>query len=224
MPDSQLTEKIHQALARRRLLSAEHYVDSGYSSAELLVTARQQFGIALVTPVLLDRSPQVSARAGHDRTAFAIDWPGRRVTCPQGHTSSSWSPCRQRGQDAIMVMFPVTACTPCPVRSACTSSKRGRRHLTLHPQPLQQALDTARAEQTSRDWLDNYKLRAGVEGTVRQAIAVTGLRRARYRGLAKVHLEHVYSLSRSTSSAWTPGRLVERSSPRPDPHQPPRPP
>ena len=28
---------------------------------------------------------------------------------------------------------------------------------------------------------------------MRQAIAVTGTRRSRYRGLAKTHLEHVYS-------------------------------
>ena len=30
-----------------------------------------------------------------------------------------------------------------------------------------------------------------VEGTIRQATAVTGLRRTRYRGLAKTHVQHV---------------------------------
>jgi hypothetical protein len=40
-----------------------------------------------------------------------------------------------------------------------------------------------------------YALRAGVgvEGTIRQGVAVTGMRRARYRGLPKTRLEHVYS-------------------------------
>lgn len=36
-------------------------------------------------------------------------------------------------------------------------------------------------------------MQVGVEGTLRQLVAVTGVRRPRYRGLAKVHLEHVFS-------------------------------
>jgi hypothetical protein len=74
VPDSQMTAVIHQALARRGLLPAEHYLDSGYPSAELLVATRQEFGITLVTPVLLDHSPQARAAGGYDRTAFTIDW------------------------------------------------------------------------------------------------------------------------------------------------------
>ncbi|MFC4117392.1 hypothetical protein [Nonomuraea zeae] len=50
VPDSQMTEKIHQMLAARGLLPGEHYLDSGYPSAELLLSARQRFGIALITP------------------------------------------------------------------------------------------------------------------------------------------------------------------------------
>ncbi|KAA9375275.1 hypothetical protein F5972_28355 [Microbispora cellulosiformans] len=70
-------------------------------------------------------------------------------------------------------MFPATSCRPCPVRAQCTTSKRGSCQLTLRPQAFQQALDSARAEQTSKQWQDKYKIRAGVEGTIRQAIAVT---------------------------------------------------
>ena len=33
--------------------------------------------------------------------------------------------------------------------------------LTLRSQPIQQALDAARAEQISKDWQDKYKIRAG---------------------------------------------------------------
>ncbi|WP_176726348.1 transposase, partial [Streptomyces sp. AVP053U2] len=38
-----------------------------------------------------------------------------------------------------------------------------------------------------------YALRAGVEGTVSQALDVTGIRRARYRGLPKVRVQHAFS-------------------------------
>ncbi|GAA1908844.1 transposase [Streptantibioticus ferralitis] len=55
------------------------------------------------------------------------------------------------------------------------------------------ALRQAHAQQQTKDWNADYALRAGVEGTIRQATAVTGSRRARYRGLAKTHLDHIYS-------------------------------
>ncbi|MEV4565137.1 hypothetical protein AB0K12_15335 [Nonomuraea sp. NPDC049419] len=69
VPDGKATEKIHQALARRGLIPGEHYLDSGYPSAELLVGAREKYGIALITPMLLDHSRQSKAQADYDWTA-----------------------------------------------------------------------------------------------------------------------------------------------------------
>ncbi|MFI7703917.1 transposase [Nonomuraea sp. NPDC049480] len=139
-----------------------------------------------------DSSSQARAATGYDRAAFTIDWTAKQATCPQGQTGISWTPTIQRGLDTIVVRFSAKTCTPCPARTECTSSNSGRRQITLrHTQTQQQALDTARTQQTSQDWQDKYKIRAGVEGTIRQAVAITGIRRARYRGLSKVHLEHV---------------------------------
>ncbi|MGP3914155.1 transposase [Nonomuraea sp. 10N515B] len=214
VPDSQMTEKIHQMLAARGLLPGEHYLDSGYPSAELLVSARQRFGIALITPVLLDHSSQARAAAGYDRSAFTIDWDAEQVACPQGQASSSWSRCTQRGTEAIVVKFSGEACRPCPVRSLCTSATKGGRQLTIRARPLQEALDQARIDRASRHWQDKYKLRAGVEGTMRQAVAVAGVRPARYRGLAKVHLEHVFSsvaLNLIRLDAWWNGHPLDRT-------------
>ena len=36
-----------------------------------------------------------------------------------------------------------------------------------------------------------YATRAGIEGTISQGARAFGLRQARYRGLVKVHLQHV---------------------------------
>ena len=36
-----------------------------------------------------------------------------------------------------------------------------------------------------------YARRAGIEGTISQGVRAFGLRRGRYRGLAKTHLQHV---------------------------------
>ena len=214
VPDAKMTTPVHQALARRGLAPDEHYVDSGYPSAELLVGAQATFGITLVTPVLLDHSAQARAKAGFAAAAFTIDWDNQQATCPQGRTSSCWSPASQRGTDAIVVKFAGTTCRPCPVRDQCTTAKRGGRQLTLHPRPLHEALQQARSEQHSTGWQAKYRLRAGVEGTIHQAVAVTGTRQARYRGLAKTHLEHVYAavaLNLIRLDAWWNGHPLNRT-------------
>jgi hypothetical protein len=68
VPGSQMTAPVHARLAGRHLLPDEHLVDSGYPTAELLVSSLATFGITLVTPMLADTSAQ--ARAG-DATSVA---------------------------------------------------------------------------------------------------------------------------------------------------------
>jgi transposase len=214
VPDSQMTAPVHARLAGRGMLPAEHYVDSGYPSAELLVSSLATFGIALVTPMLADTSPQARAGAGYDRAAFAIDFDARQATCPQGHPSSSWNPVAQRSTDTIVITFPKGTCGPCPVRAQCTTSASGRRQLTVHPRDVHQAQLAARATQGTRDFQARYALRAGVEGTIRQGVAVTGMRRARYRGLAKTRLEHASAaaaLNLIRLHAWWNGHPLDRT-------------
>lgn len=214
VPDSTMLEPIHQALRERDLLPDEHYLDSGYPSAELIVGSLETFGVALITPVLLDHSRQGKAREGFAAADFTVDWQARQVTCPAGQLSSSWTPCVQRGVPKTVVTFSRAVCGPCPVRARCTTATSGRRQISLHPQEMTEALRRARAEQETKDWQKDYALRAGVEGTIRQATAVTGLRRARYRGLAKTHLDHVYAavaLNLIRLDAWWNGHPLDRT-------------
>src|SRR6266536_1948869 len=190
VPDVAVTEPIHADLLRRQVLPAEHYVDSGYPSADLLVSSLTTFGVRLVTPMLADTSPQARAGAGFDRTGFTVDWQTATVTYPQGQASTSWTPATQRGTDVIVVKFAGETCQPCPVKNLCSTATRGGRQLTLRPRPVQEALDQARAEQATTDWQRRYARRAGVESTIAQAVKVTDARRARYRGLPKTRLEH----------------------------------
>jgi hypothetical protein len=154
------------------------------------VSSLARFDIALLTPMLADTSPQARAGAGFDRTAFSLDFHTRQATCPQGHTSSSWNPAAQRGTDTIVITFAKRTYGPCPIRAQCTTSTSGRRQLTMHPRDVHQAQLAARATQTTKDFQARYALRAGVEGTIRQGVAVTGIRHARYRRLTKTRLEH----------------------------------
>jgi hypothetical protein len=135
------------SLADKDLLPAEHLVDSGYPSAEIIVAAARLHGLTLVSPMLLDHSAQARAGAGFDKAAFTFDFDTHQATCPQGATSSTWTACRQHDTDAIVVSWPITTCRPCPVRELCTSGKR--RHITIRSRELHEALATARDEQNT---------------------------------------------------------------------------
>ncbi|MFF4623459.1 hypothetical protein [Nonomuraea jabiensis] len=127
VPETAMTATIHRHLARRGLLPAEHYLDAGYSSAELIVQARERHQLALITPLRTDNSVQARTRNGYDRTAFTIDRERTQVTCPQGQRSTSRTPCRQKEQPMIVAAFPPSTCRPCPVRNLCTSAQRSGR-------------------------------------------------------------------------------------------------
>lgn len=191
--DAAMTARIHEHLAQRGLAPDEHYVDSGYPSAKLVADAARLHGITLVSPMLTDCSRQAREGNGFHAAAFTIDWGHQQAVCPQGRRSTSWIPATQRDDEVIVVRFDTQTCRTCPVRPACTTAKRSGRVLTLKPRPLHETLAEARASQDTRSWQEKYRIRAGAESTMRQAVAVTGTRRTRYRGLAKTHLEHVYS-------------------------------
>jgi transposase len=211
VPDVAMTEPIHAELARREVLPGEHYVDSGYPSADLLISSLNDYGVRLITPMLADTSPQARAGEGFDRTAFTIDWDTQTVTCPQGQTNTWWNPASQRGVKVIVVKYAGEICRACPVKATCTTATRGGRQLTLRPRPVQQALDAARAEQTTKQWQSRYARRSGVEATIAQATKVTDTRRARYRGLAKTSLDHnikAVALNLIRLDAWFNGEAL----------------
>ncbi len=187
-----MTLPIHDVLERRRLLPKVQLIDPGYTGAELLVEARRRFGVELFGPAREDSSWQAKTPGAFDVTCFAIDWDNQYVTCPRGAASINWSPWRAaNGDQAIHVEFSKKDCTPCPERSRCTRAAHEPRQLTLHEREAHHALTRARRDQTTDGWKRSYAARAGVEGTISQAVRGFGIRAARYQGLAKAHLQHV---------------------------------
>ena len=79
---------------------------------------------------------------------------------------------------------------------------------------MHDALTAARAEQTSPQWRERYKIRAGIEGTIAQAAHTTGIRHARYTGLAKTRLEHALAATAVNLirlDAWWTGHPPDRT-------------
>jgi transposase len=187
--DNQMTAVIHDDLAARKLAPGRHYTDSGYLSAALVVSELARHGIALIGPLLADTSPQARAGRGYARADFTIDYDTRTVTCPQGKTAATWTPCTQRGQEAAVATFAAADCGPCPARTLCTRTRR--RQISLLPRALAEAQAAARAGHKTIPFQADYARRSGVEGAMHQA-ASHGARRARYRGLPKTRLDHIY--------------------------------
>jgi transposase len=213
VPDVAMTAQIHDNLEAAGIPPGEHDVDSGYISADLLVSSRHR-GITLVGPLLADTSPQARA-GGYTAALFAVDWDRRQATCPEGAVSSAWKPLRRvDGKEAISVRFPAATCRGCPARDKCTTAVWTGRQLFLRPREVHEAVTAARAEQGTRQWKDRYKARAGVEGTIYQASHVTGIRRARYTGLGKTRLEHLAAATAINVirlDAWYSGQPTDRT-------------
>jgi transposase len=192
--DTEVTEVVHQGLAARELLPDEHAVDAGYVTASHIVTARDEYRIDLLGPVGLDTHHERHEGEHITQSAFTVDWDARKVTCPQRAVSVSWSDQRKSsGTPIARVHFALQDCDPCPLRPQCTKAANGKygRTLTLLPREQQQVLEHRRIEQQTEEWKARYNIRAGIEGTISQAVRRTGIRRTRYTGLPKTHLGNV---------------------------------
>lgn len=183
---------IHHDLAQRDRLPRDHVVDAAYGSAQVLVTSQADYGIDLICPVPPDTSWQAQDDQAFGLAAFSIDWENQTVVCPHGRRSHHWTPGRgPSGKPTIQVQFRHADCRACPMRARCTRSKLGARELTLHPHAEHLALQAARERQQTEDFKQQYAVRSGVEGTVSQSAYALGMRRSRYIGMARTHLQHV---------------------------------
>ncbi|MGB3544959.1 IS1182 family transposase [Rubrivirga sp.] len=209
-------EGIHDGLGARGLLPAEHLADGAYLSAAELVKSRDRYGVEMVGPMRVDASWQAADPDALEAAQFAIDWEAEQVTCPMGERSYKWSPSRGRGgKPSFHVQFPKRACAACEARPRCTRSETAPRSLGLHPRAEHEAMVAAREHQKTAAFKERYKARSGVEGTISEAAFALGMRRARYRGREKTHLQHVATaaaMNLKRALAWLDG--VPRSGTR----------
>lgn len=188
--DGEATDQIHEALHKKELLPATHIVDTGYLDAKLLLTSRQDYNVDLLGPTRPDYKWQSRAKQGFAAADFHIDWKQQQATCPEGKISSSWSEVIDiHSQETVKIKFAQKDCIICPSWSKCTTTRR--RTITFREPSQHQALLTARKREKTEEYKAEYAKRAGIEGTISQGVRAYGLRRAKYVGLAKTHLQHV---------------------------------
>jgi transposase len=198
-------DTMHQALSEKRLLPEAHGVDGAYTSGEKLVKSQQDSQMELIGPMRQDQSWQAQDEQAYDIGACAMDWDPEFVTCPMGKQSQHWQASTgPRGKPTIQVSLHRQDCAACRVRARCTRSQTEARGLTLHPKAPQLALLAARERQQTEAFKERDKRRAGVEGTVSQAVFACGMRRTRYRGIKTTHLQHL-----ATAAAINLQRVVD---------------
>jgi IS5 family transposase len=163
----------HEAVVGLELLAGEDpgmavLGDSAYGTADARVALADAGHTAVIKPIPL----RTVIDGGFTRDDFLVDEPAGTVTCPVGHTVAIT---RSRGAD-----FGIR-CRDCPLRTRCTTSKRGRK-LTLHEHDS--VLFTARRQAETPQFQTVYRQhRPMVERSI--AWIVRGNRKLRYRGTVK---------------------------------------
>lgn len=193
--DSQVLPGIHTRLARRGLLPAEHLVDAGYTSLPHLEQAAREHQVTVSGPLKSNPTRQHRRDEGFARDDFSIDYDKQQVTCPQGQVSAGWhGPCPTSSPTAaplIVARFTKSQCRPCPARTQCTSTADSARTVGFPPQELHDLQLRVRAEQQTPEWKTRCAVRSGVESTVNEFAHGHDMRRCRYRGQGKAHIQHV---------------------------------
>jgi transposase len=203
--EAQCTIPIQQALLDKEVPPREHFVDAAYISADLLVHSRDEQDMTLRGPTRPSQGWQMQVAGAYTFEQFTVDWEQQQARCPQGKASVSWAErVGPAGHPFIQVRFSTQDCGTCAQRALCTHAKPPQaRTLTLHPRPQSEALQAAQAWYAGDEGQRQYGRRAGVEGTLSQGVRAYGLRRTRYRGLPKTHVQHV-----ATAAAINIDRIV----------------
>ncbi len=180
---------------------SELYVDAGYVTDDTLAQAKAE-GREVVGPA----RPSPSHHGVYPVDQFDVDVEKKKAVCPQGKISSQCSLIHGHDQiGGVYLRFEWAGqCDGCPVRKECTKSKAGRRIVMvgIHHDLLQER----RREMPTDEFQDRMKQRNAIEGTISE-LTRNGLRRTRYRGLAKTRLANYFIGAACNIKRWT--RLLQ---------------
>ena len=167
------------------------------------VSRRSVYPEALIGP--LKPNTHAQSKLGFALKDFTLDWEKRVVICPMGKRSGKWSVFKSKGQEIIATKFARGDCRACSAAPSCLNeSPTNSRKLRFRPKAQHEVLTKYRKEKGTREWKRRYDRRAGIEGTFSQGVRANGLRKSRYTGLKKNHLQNV-----ATAAAINLQRLTD---------------
>ena len=193
VPDHNILPILHQDLAEKNLLPAQQLVDGGYTDLDSVLALADAYQVEVIGPLQPNSAWQAKVEGAYQNTDFIFDWDKHVTTCPQGKTTKHWLSFAERGETWIQIRFYKRDCDACPARALCTRAKSEPRYLRIRPD--HERMKALKLLEKTEAWKTLYQERAGIEGTISQTMRVTGLRQARYRGLAKTQLQDLLSAS-----------------------------
>jgi transposase len=181
--------------------SQEWYLDGAYISAERLALAQAQ-GRELIGPA--QPSPKKEGRFSVEDFDVCVE--ERQATCPAGRTSTQCSRLQveETGKVSYRLEFGAQ-CHDCSLRQGCLG--KDQKHRTIVVGQMHTFLQARRREQRTEAFQERAHRRNAIEGTQSELVRAHGLRRARYRGLAKTRLQNYL-----VGAACNIKRWVRRSS------------
>ena len=174
------------------------YVDAAYVSTEKLVEAAAQ-GRELIGP-----APKAANNndGRFQSEAFQVQVEQRQATCPAGHQNTQCSRLVEKATGRVSFRFEwdTATCASCPLRLKCIKAEH--KHRTLVVGENHTVLQTRRNEQKTAEFKARLKHRNAIEGTQSELVRAHGMRRARYRGLAKTKLQNYFIGAACNAKRW----------------------
>jgi transposase len=178
---------------------SELYADGAYISGQAIQQAAEE-GWQLLGPAQPSAARKDLAKE-YRIEAFDISVRERKAVCPAGKTSTNCSKLTEEKSGKVSYRFEFgRQCHDCPYRAACVPSAQA--HRTIVVGACHEALQQRRREQLSPEFALRMHQRNGIEGTISELVRGHGLRRARYKGLAKVDLQNQFIAAACNIKRW----------------------
>jgi transposase len=173
------------------------YGDGAYISGEKLAQVPAQ-GRELIGPA----AAAPNHNGGRFTTeAFQIQVEQRQAVCPAAKGNTQCSRLEEPASGKVVYRFEWgTDCADCPLRPQCMGPNQ--KHRTVVVTEHHTALQARRQEQQTSEFKARLKHRNAIEGTQSELVRAHGLRRARYRGLAKAKLQNDFVGAACNLKRW----------------------
>jgi hypothetical protein len=174
------------------------YVDAAYVSTQKLVEAAAQ-GRELIGPALA--SPH-NNDGRFTPEQFNVTVEQRQAVCPAGHQNTQCSRLQEQATSRVWYRFEwdTSTCAACPLRRQCIQAEHPHRALVVGEHHT--LLQARRQEQQTTPFKQRMRHRNAIEGTQSELVRAHGLRRARYRGLAKAKLQNYFIGAACNIKRW----------------------
>jgi hypothetical protein len=163
----------------------ELYVDAGYTSGAELARAKAE---RREVKGPMQPAPTKEGRVSSE--AFDVSVAQRWAVCPAGQTSTNCSRLVEQNTGTVTYRFEWNnrLCGTCEKRVQCLG--KGQSHRTLVVGEHHDLLQARRREQKTESFKADMQHRNGIESTISELARGHGMRRCRYRGLAKSRLQN----------------------------------